>query len=562
MNPGTEGARTSPSRPVLVVGGGPVGLMMAILLAAQGHRSIVFERRLPRESSAPKAHVFNPRTLEICRALGLDIDAMRSASRHGSDSHRALFLGTLAGPLFGSLPLDNEDTSSLCAASPTPLLNIAQPEFERLLEVHALANPLIELRRGHKFIACDEEADAVVARFEANGRSYSECGTYLIGADGAGSTVRERLDIPMCGNPSVRARITIHFEADLRDLIGDRTGVLYWVLDPETPGTFIAYDPARTWVYSPRLVADSFDPADFPEERCKALIRRAIGREDVDLQIRHVLPWMMSAQVAQRYRMGRCFLVGDAAHRLPPTGGLGLNTGIQDAHNLAWKISAVLRGTAASADTLLDSYDAERRPVAEINTAQSLSNAQKLQHLFALATEVLGDGAPSEEGRSALVAELAHHREHFLSEGLQLGFSYGPPVRGPADPLWYAPSLERGARLPHAWFDQDGQRLSTLDLIDPVGFTLMTTGATVWSRLAGELPDCRVVVLPATSCFHGPWLALEAVGTSGALLVRPDGHIAQVAGDASADSVRAIHAAYTSFGMRATQPQSNALSPA
>ncbi|WP_218511086.1 MULTISPECIES: FAD-dependent monooxygenase [unclassified Variovorax] len=554
MNP-TAGQPQGPSvHPVLIVGGGPVGLMMALLLARQGHRSVVFEKRTPRESSAPKAHVFNPRTLEICRALAIDVDALRGASGHGPRSHHALFMRTLAGPLLGSLPLDSETALSPAGASPTPLLNIAQPDFERVLQAHAAAMPLIDLRHGHTFVDCREESGVVVAQFESAGESYVERGTYLVAADGAGSSVRERLGIPMGGIASVRARITIHFEADLRPIIGDREGVLYWILGPDAPGTFIAYDPARTWVYSPRLAAEQFDSADFPDERCLAMIRRAIGRDDVDIRIRHVLPWMMSAQVAQEYRAGRCFLVGDAAHRFPPTGGLGLNTGIQDAHNLAWKLSALLRETAADGEVLLDSYGAERRPVAEINTAQSLANAQKLQGLFALATGVLADGPPSSEGRATLAAELALHKEHFLSEGLQLGFSYGPPVHGPADPLRYEPSLERGARLPHAWFEESpGTQRSTLDLLDPARFTLLTGRCADWSDVAGALPDCREIRLPAKSSFLTGWLALEAIGDSGALLVRPDGHVAYLAGDASAKSQRALCDAYAAFGLRLGQ---------
>lgn len=203
-----------------------------------------------------------------------------------------------------------------------------------------------------------------------------------------------------------------------------------------------------------------------------------------------MVPWMMAAQVAERYAQGRCLLVGDAAHRFPPTGGFGLNTGIQDAHNLAWKLAAVLEGHAT--DALLASYETERQPVARINTAQSVHNAQKLNGLFALAADTLAHGAADADGRAALGAEIETHREHFLSEGMQLGFTYGPPVQGAPDPLHYTPSLEQGARLPHVWFTAAGTRHSTLDLVDLKHWTLLVCqrSAAAWRTALAALPSC------------------------------------------------------------------------
>lgn len=536
-------SQPSTSSPVLVVGGGPVGLMAALLLAQQGQRAIVFEKRPPRASSAPKAHVLNPRSLEICRALGLDLDAMQRLAPHAPEGHCARFLTTLTGTEFGSLPLYDHAQPAAQAPTPTPMLNLAQPLFEGLLRERVLAEPRVELRLGHGFVSCTQDADGVQAEIDGPDGRYRVAGSWLVGADGANSAVREHLGIAMDGVPAVRPRITIHFEADLSHLVGKRPAVLYWVLDPAARGTFIAYDPRRTWVYTPRDVPERFDRADYPDARCLAMIRRAVGDAAADVRIRHVVPWMMAAQVAQRYRAGRCLLVGDAAHRFPPTGGLGLNTGIQDAHNLAWKLAAVQQGRAAA--TLLDSYEAERLPVARINTDQSLANASQLAGLFGLAEQVLADGEPDAAGRSALAAELQRHRAHFLSEGLQLGFVYGPPVRGPADPMRYEPSLARGARMPHAWLRLGARRCSTLDLLDPRRFTLLVGAQGAPCELP---PGLHVASVPDAAAFEQPWPGTPLLRAGGALLLRPDGHVAaQLHGGASAARA-ALDAALAAFG--------------
>lgn len=530
-------------QPVLIVGGGPVGMLMSLLLARQGWPSIVFERRMPRESSAPKAHVLNPRSLEICRALGLDVDAMRQLAPHADEANCARFVTTLTGTEFGSLPFCDFTQPAALAPTPTPLLNLAQPLFEALLRERLQREPLVELRLGHHFLGCRQDEGGVQAQIEGPQGPYVAAGAWLVGADGASSAVREHLGIAMDGVPAVRPRITIHFEADLSPLVGARPAVLYWILDPAARGAFIAYDMRRTWVYAPRDVPERFDRADYSDARCLQMIRRAIGDDQAQLEIRHVVPWMMSAQVAQRYRAGRCFLVGDAAHRFPPTGGLGLNTGIQDAHNLAWKLAAVLDGRADAA--LLDSYESERLPVARINTDQSLSNSQKLTGLFGLAEQVLADGAPGAAQQAVLAEELQRHREHFLSEGLQLGFCYGPPVRGPSDPMRYEPTLDRGARMPHAWLRLAGRRVSTLDLLDPRRFTLLVAvGAASWQSTA----DMHVVAMPDAAAFEQPWPAWPLLAAGGALLLRPDGHVAAQLPDDGPAARAELRQALAAFG--------------
>ncbi|MEQ9004800.1 MAG: FAD-dependent monooxygenase, partial [Pseudomonadales bacterium] len=385
-----------------------------------------------------------------------------------------------------------------------------------------------------------------------DGRSFELACSYVVAADGAGSRLRAALGIAMEGPEALQHYIMIHFEADLRELTAARPGVLYFVLDPGTSGVLIAYDRAETWVlmhpYDPAIHAQE----TFDEARCRSLVEAAIGAP-LRLTIRNISPWTMSAQIAARYRAGRVFLVGDAAHRFPPTGGLGMNTGVVDAQNLAWKLAAVLKGQAG--DALLDSYEAERRPVAVVNAEQSLLNASRIFELFAAVfgpdparqtdhyRALAADPAASAELRAAIEAQ----RPHFDSLNLQLGYRYHPgaradgsmpPAGADVDISNYQPSWEVGAHLPHLWVSRDGERVSLLSLRDPAGFTLLAgPAAGIWSSAADAIGMHRVVADRDFSASRD-WSSLTGLPDSGALLVRPDGHIAQRfsgSNDAAAD---------------------------
>jgi 2-polyprenyl-6-methoxyphenol hydroxylase-like FAD-dependent oxidoreductase len=256
--------------------------MMAILLARLGVESVVVERRHPRQSSAPKAHVINPRSLEICRAAGVDVEEMYARGTPRGEGRHVRFLATLAGHEFGVLPLDVHDPTS-CDLTPTPLLNLAQPEFEAILERAASRLPEVDIRRGHSWSAGRTMDGIIESTIQTDNSSYRFTSSYLIAADGANSAVRDHLGVEMDGDPAVRARVTIHFEADLRHIVRDRPGILYWIFDPASAGTFIAYDAASTWVFSPRAIPAIFDRHEYSDEHCQALIKRAIGVDDVRL---------------------------------------------------------------------------------------------------------------------------------------------------------------------------------------------------------------------------------------------------------------------------------------
>ena len=313
--------------PVLIVGAGPVGQLSALLLAHHGITSRLIDRR-PQPSTAPKAHAVNPRTLEICDSIGVSAAALSASGASANDAGFVRFMGKLSGPEFGALPYERQDAAAL-THTPFPLTNIPQPKFEAALDAAIRAQPLISFQRGVSCVATIEHADSVTAVLEdaANGTSEDIACQYVIAADGAGSPMRQRLGIGMQGPDALQHNLMIHFEADLRALTDARPGVLYFLFDPTTSGVMIAYDRAGTWVlmhpFDPQVTpADSFD-----EATCLKFIEDAVGADLPPVKIRNIGAWTMSAQIADTYRAGRIFLAGDAAHRFPPTGGLGLNTG-------------------------------------------------------------------------------------------------------------------------------------------------------------------------------------------------------------------------------------------
>jgi len=540
--------------PVLVVGGGPVGMMAAILLARQGIASRVVERR-PGPHRAPQAHVVNPRTLEICRAVGIDVDRLRSLATPRTDGSQVVWMTRLAGEELGRLPYERQGDDCL-ADTPTPLLNLSQHRFEPVLLERLRADPLAEIHYGHQCHAVTADDGGVTTDVEdlASGARHQVRSRFVIAADGAGSRIRNSLGIEMLGPDRLQSFIMIHFEADLRALVAARPAILYWTVDPECAGAFVAHDIDHTWVFMHPYDPDTEPPATFTERTCATIVRRAIGR-DVSFTVRDVSPWTMTAQVAERYRAGRVFLAGDAAHRFPPSGGLGMNTGIQDVHNLAWKLRLVLAGEAS--ERLLDTYETERRPVAQENAEQSMQNAFRMLEVFdalGVPMDLGADRAAAHArmqatlaapgGRARVAAAIENQRDHFDTRGLQLGFEYAdgalladdsPAPRSENRGRDYVPSSRPGAHLPHGWVERGGARVSTLDLVPYDGFTLIVgPDAATWATAGATHAGVRTVV--AGRDFTDPgghWAALAEIGRDGALLVRPDQHVAWRAGTSS-----------------------------
>jgi 2,4-dichlorophenol 6-monooxygenase len=528
--------------PFLVVGAGPVGMIQAILLARQGRECLVAERR-DGPQPAPAAHVVNARTFEICRQAGLDMEAIEAACKNPADAGHVRFVTRLGGEEVGHLPFERQGDECL-RYTPTPLRNLSQHRFEPILADAIRKIPEVDLRYGWEWEASSQDERGVTStvRDVASGEPHEVRSRWLIAADGAGSRVRKSLGIEMEGPQRIQSFLMIHFEASLRELVRERLGVLHFVLDPEAGGAFIAHDIDREWVYMHDFDPDRESEDDYDDERCRSLVLRAIGR-DVPLRILHKGSWHMSAQVADGMGGGRIFLAGDAAHRFPPTGGLGLNTGFQDAHNLAWKLGAVEDGWAPP--RLLESYAAERLPVARNNAEQSLRNAMKMVLLpKALGTDVeptterMAATLRTPEGRRAAEAAIAEQAEHFDMLGLQLGYTYAagalalegstpPKLESPRE---YEPTGHPGARLPHTWLDVDGVRRSSLDLVPLGTFALLSFGAHErWAEAVAAveaIPLTHVRIGPDAEPTEPGWPDTCGVEAGGALLLRPDQHVA------------------------------------
>jgi 2,4-dichlorophenol 6-monooxygenase len=521
---------------VLIVGAGPVGMLGGILASRHGLSSLVVERRDGPQTS-PAAHVVNARTYEICRQAGLDMERIHAAGKDTTDAGHVNFVTRLNGDLIGRLPFERQGDACL-EFTPTPLRNLSQHRFEPVLADELRASAGAELRYDRQWERSEELGDVVVSDIldlETGEMSRVRSG-FVIGCDGASSRVRQLLGIEMVGPPLIQCFLMIHFGADLRAVTAERPGVLHFVLDPETPGTFIAHDAESDWVFMHAIDPSTESVDDYTDDRCLAIVERAAGAE-LDAEILGKGTWWMSSQTVESMGAGRIFLAGDAAHRFPPTGGLGLNSGVQDIHGLMWRLGAVTAGRASAA--LLDSYETERIPVAQNNAHQSLTNAIKLIQLpAALGT----DAEPTSERLHAslmdplkaeeIAAAVEMQREHFDLFGLQLGYIYGsgalvpegPPAE-PTSPSEYEPTARPGARLPHAWLSEVGGT-STLDLVPLDQSVLFSFGDhDVWAEALGAADATTVRVGVDTPALES-WRLLCDVDETGALLVRPDHHVA------------------------------------
>lgn len=531
----------------LIVGAGPVGLIAARLLGGSGRSCLVVERR-DGPLRHPAAHVVNARSLEIFRQAGLDMAAIDAIAQDPADAGHVNFVTDLAGELIGRLPFERQGPDCL-HLTPTPLRNISQHRLEPLLADAVAATAGVDLRYSHQWeqtVQDDDGATSTIVDLATGGRMEVRS-RWVLAADGAASRVRKAMGIEMIGPPSLQSFITIHVRADLRHHVRDRPGVLHFVMDPKRSGCFVAHDLDSDWVFM-----HSFDPAqesedEYDHHRCAGIVHDAIGAEHPhdDLVVQSVGSWHMSAQVAERMRHGRVFLMGDAAHRFPPTGGLGLNTGVADAHGLVWKLNAVDDGWAGA--SILDTYETERQPVAHKNCAQSTANAMKIFTLveaLGLTTDPtrrgLLDTLEDPAQQQAIEAAVDDQATHFDMLGLQLGYTYtegalagegpsdgdlgrdGEAPEAKDDPRVFAPTGAVGERLPHAWIDN---ATSTLDLVDNAGLTLVTLGAhDRWAAgaAAAVVPLAHVRV-GAHDNVPTNWCGLAG---NGALVVRPDQHIA------------------------------------
>ncbi|KAL2801108.1 FAD binding domain-containing protein [Aspergillus keveii] len=558
----------SSTTPALIIGGGPSGLTTALLLASHGIRSTIVERHITRTTSSLKAHAINPRSLEIFRQLGLDTARLRREGIPPSDGDTVRFAVSMAGRELGSLPYERQGEETL-GITAEPLFNVPQPVLERWLLDAVENSGLVGYFQGVQWEDCDSFFSSSSSSSIENGdarallsstltsrttnTTHTITSNYILDCSGAHSRARAKLAIPFEPLPEYIQNevhhVSVHIRADLRKF---KPATLLWAVSPRVEGTFICYGRATDWVF-----VTYYDPKVTPREKFS---EEAIG-EKIPYEIQSITVWSTWPRTAEVYSSPRfpsaAFVVGDAAHAFPPTGGLGVNTGIADAHNLVWKIAAVEKEwteDTAKAKLLLSTYHTERRPIAVANARQSVKNQVKLHAL----KEALRDPPDVDTGeefvrwQTRLDAELESNREHFDSINLQIGYIYPDSANGrestgeegslvrPCDV--YIPSGAPGARLPHTWISLPGKNknntgaVSVLDLVEGTSFTLfVAAGATRdhpgFSGVEKLPVPVRVLRLGVDfDVADTEWVDLVGLSGDGpgrekGLLVRPDQHI-------------------------------------
>ena len=505
--------------PVLVVGGSLVGLSTSALLAHQGVEHLLVESH-SGTAIHPRAASFHQRTMEVFRSLGVQEEVEQTAAREFIQGGAIIAVESLGGKeLQYFYHSYNEGVEEL---SPTQRLFITQVGLEPVLRRHAH-----DLGAEHlfgtelvSFEACD---DQVVSRIRprAGGPEQTVTSDYLVATDGAHSPVRRRLGIPMTGRGSFADCVTIYFKADVTKLIGDRNLSVVYVNHPELLGFFrfsITGDSGFLAVFA------TFGPegrntkvgADLSTEQCIALVRTALGADvDLPVDVESVQRWSASAATAESFRSGRVFLAGDAAHVMPPTGGFGGNTGVADAHNLAWKLAMTSRGVAGPG--LLETYDAERRPISALTVEQAYTR-------YVLRVD-------QSLGKDDLMPPLD-------DASIELGAVYRstavlddqPPQQPLDDPR--AQTWTVGARVPHLWLPPAAGAESTIDLANDGFAMILTESDKVWRDAAEDtahklgVPVSLYRLGPVPDAFEGGDSGGPAAGPPPAVLVRPDGVIA------------------------------------
>jgi putative polyketide hydroxylase len=402
--------------------------------------------------------------------------------------------------------------------SPTAAATCDQDQLEPILRAHA-AQHGADVRFNTELVSFTQTRDEVLARVRerSTGAEADFRATYLIGADGTQSPVREALGIRRHGPGVLQHWMNIIFEADLPAVIDGR--VIRSVFVTDINGTLVPRGDGR-WLMAVQFTPERGERADdFTPEHCRDLIRRGAGRPDLQIHIVDARPWEAAAAVADRYSKGRVFLVGDSAHVMPPTGGFGGNTGIQDAYNLAWKLEAVVKDAAAP--ELLETYDAERRPIADRTVAQSLA---RLQAWFKDPSRRLPPPEPIRDD-IAVIFGYRYPAGAFVHEGESGEDLFEDPRR---------PSGRPGSRAPHLVVTDRGERVSTIDLFSDLWVLVSGPDGNGWSDCIGRSSAARALgvawygMQPAGDLddVAARFCAAYGVGADGAVLIRPDGFIA------------------------------------
>jgi 2,4-dichlorophenol 6-monooxygenase len=557
---------------VLIIGTGPTGATVALALATYGI-DVHMVSRTNWLADTPRAHITNQRTMEVFRALDIEEELYRHATPWDQMGD-SLFTTSLAGEELARLRCwgtGDERKGDYLSGSPCELLDIPQPVVEPVIFKNALERGAsAAFNTEYVSHTQDDEGVSVTLRDLIQNREYVLRARYLIGADGARSRVAQDIDLPIEGHHGRAGTVYVNFRADLSKYVEHRPSILHWIVSPHASfgeigmGLLRAVKPWNEWIAGWGFDISKGDPELIDSELTEH-VRLLVGVPDLDIEIITKSIWYVNQAYATEYSRGRVFCGGDAVHRHPPSSGLGLNTCVQDAFNLAWKIAAVIKGDAKA--DLLETYTQERAPVGKqivLRANQSRLDYGALHKAFRVegaenpviaGIERLKSPTPEgEAAREALNQALELKNTEFNAQGVEMNQRYHSLAideSGEAEEVWnndrqlYLKATTRpGAKLPHAWLiDAKGMKVSTLDLVKGYGFTLITgLSGNAWDMAMKSINKPSLRLLQVGDAIKDPyceWQRRREIPESGALLVRPDGYVAWRCMEAVQDATEA-----------------------
>ncbi len=571
---------------VLVIGTGPAGSATAALLSTYGVENMIVNR-YRWLANTPRAHITNQRTMEVLRDLGREVEA--EAYLHCTEQElmgENIFCESLAGEEIGRMkswgnhPLSRAEHQ---LSSPCMMNDLPQTYMEPILFKTACSRGT-QPRMSTEYLRHEQDGDGVTTTCldRLTGKEITIRSKYLVGADGGNSRVAEHAGLPFEGQMGVGGSMNILFRADLSRYVAHRPSVLYWVMQPGADvggigmGLVRMVRPWNEW-----LIVWGYDisqPAPVVDEAfATGVARQLVGDPDLEIELLSANTWTVNNMYATHMQKGRVFIMGDAAHRHPPSNGLGSNTSIQDGFNLAWKLAAVVKGQAGPG--LLETFSVERAPIAKqivtranqsigefgpIFEALGMTGGTDVEKIQASMDARCNATADADRQREAIRQAIAFKKYEFDAHGVEMNQRYRSTAAvtdGQMEPafeldaeLHYQPTTWPGARIPHCWiYDQAGRKHSTLDLTGKGRFTILTgISGDAWAEAASRAArsfgiDMETIVIGPRRAFidhEGEWARAREVGDSGCVLVRPDHHVAwraeEMVADPAAELVRVL----------------------
>lgn len=529
--------------PVFIVGGSLVGLSAAMLLGYHGVRSLTVEHHRGT-AIHPRAAQTSQRTMEIFRQVGLEQIVRRKSEEQFVQDGGVLAVETLVGGVIAHYIADlNEGVRDV---SPTARVFLAQDALEPQLRKRA-EELGAELRFATEMVSFEQDPRGVsaVIRERDTGKTQTVRAQYMVAADGASSRVRERLGIRMLGHGTFSKSITIYFRAHLAPLIEGHKWAVVYALNRQLRGFFRFEKPFEKAFLAINTVGDPENPVTdvstgLTEQRARELVQAAIGTDSIPIAIENIMHWKAAADTAEVLQNGRVFLAGDAAHVMPPNGGFGGNVGVQDAHNLAWKLAFVLKGFAGP--QLLSTYGTERRPSGAFTVEQAYS-----RYVLRTATNMSKDGLQPIAPDLNIEMGYVYHSDAIVPEDGNDTRVHDNPRESKGRP---------GTRAPHVWLQRRNEKISTLDLFSRNFALLAGPEGHAWAeaayggaKLLGIDLDVHKIGENGLTDLLGGCPAAYGISPAGAVLVRPDGFVAwraTTADDASAEHIKSTLAALLS----------------